>query len=192
MKNTIYFGLILLILLSCKGNEPSQPTDPIITTTGLKVDLDKKPVDKSDPLYSILSGYYEYNITPVDYIMDKINCKNAGLSKAWVSRKDDKTLLIHFAWIGYCTNQSPLVANDFEFVATFTAQVPPLPLSDKNRIELTGMCTRIKPSDSKLLNQKVEGYAYLSPKLGEFFINLPDSKGVAQQIKAKMDIREYL
>lgn len=193
MKTILYSALILFTVLACKGNDPNEPTPTSIpSANGLKVDLDKKTIDKNDPLYTILSGYYEYNITPVDYIMDKINCKSTGLSKAWVSRKDDKTLQIHFVWIGYCTNQNPLVTNDFEFVATFTAKVPELPLTNRNRIDLTGVCSRVKPSDPKLLNQKVEGYAYLSPTLGEFVINLPDSKGIAQQIKAKMDIREYL
>lgn len=194
MKNALYFGLILFILLSCKGeDEPSEPVDP--TITGLKVNLDKKAVDKNDPLYKILSGYYEYAATPVDYFSTQIPCntKHIALSKAWISRKDDKTLFIHFVYIGYCTTiQGPRTSNDYEFVAGFNATAPSLPLSVNTRLDLTGVCTLLKPTDNQLLNQKVTGYAYLSPTLGEFVINLPSVKGVAQQIKAKMDVREFL
>ncbi|TAG40634.1 MAG: hypothetical protein EAZ32_06265 [Cytophagia bacterium] len=190
---TVLGLLCLVLLLSCKKpvDEPVTPVVVPVVVPDIRIDLDKRPIDKSDALHSILGGYYEYNVNALDYFSKRVPCTSviSGLSKAWVSRKDVNTLQVQVAYLGYCTG--PLKGNDFEFVATFTA-VAPTVLGATNRVELTGTCTRLKPVDAQLLNKAVVGYAVLSPKLGEFYINLPDYAGKSQQIVAKMDIREQL
>lgn len=192
MKN--FFVLVCILLVLGCNEEIITAQQQAQQPNNLTIKFDEIPIDKQDALYTILGGYNELGFLPVDYFTSQVQCTKpqTGMSKAYVSRKDTKTLQIQFAYIGICNDQKiATAANDIEFVATFTAQAPSLPLTPQTRIELTGVCTRLKPADPKLLNQQVVGYAYLSSKLGEFFINLPDSKGVAQQIKAKMDIRSY-
>lgn len=46
------------------------------------------------------------------------------------------------------------------------------------------------PADPQLAGKNLDGYAYLTPELGEFVINLPITvNGIPQKIISKMDIR---
>ena len=170
MKKVLYLTLLTFVL-SCKGED--QPTiDPEI-------------------LKPLLNGYFEYFPKPIDYFTSRITCKEGHMiiSKAFITKKDEKTLTIQFVYVGKCAGLNPNPGNDYEIKANFTSPMPKQEAT-RYRIDFSGVCDSTIPADPQLVGKKLDGYAYLTPDLGEFVINLPVSvNNVPQKITSKMDIR---
>lgn len=170
MKKLLYIAL-LAFAVGCKG-ENELTIDPEI-------------------LKPLLNGYYEYFPKPIAHFSSRIACPEGYMviSKAGITKKDEKTLNIQFIYVGKCGGYSPTPANDYEIRATFTSSMPKKE-DTRYRIDFSGVCDSAIPADPQLVGKKIDGYAYLTPNLGEFVINLPVTvNGIPQIITSKMDIR---
>jgi hypothetical protein len=170
MKKLLYLALLAFIF-GCKG-ENELTIDPEI-------------------LKPLLNGYYEYFPKPIAHFSSRIACPKGYMviSKANVTKKDEKTLSIQFIYVGKCADVNPNSGNDYEIRATFTSPMPKKE-DTRYRIDFSGVCDSAIPADPELVGKKMDGYAYLTRDLGEFVINLPVSvNNVPQKIISKMDIR---
>lgn len=170
MKKLLYVTLLSFVL-GCKGEDPTT-IDPEI-------------------LKSLLNGYFEYFPKPITHFTSRISCPEGYMviSKAFITKKDEKSLMIQFVYVGKCAGSSLNPGNDYEIRATFTSPVPKKE-DTRYRIDFSGICDSTIPIDPQLIGKKLEGYAYLTPNLGEFVINLPISvNSIPQKITSKMDIR---
>jgi hypothetical protein len=170
LKKLLYIAL-LAVAVGCKNeNEPT--IDPEI-------------------LKPLLNGYYEYFPKPIAHFSSRIACPEGYMviSKAGITKKDEKTLNIQFIYVGKCAGYSPTPANDYEIRATFTSSMPKKE-DTRYRIDFSGVCDSAIPADPQLVGKKLDGYAYLTRDLGEFVINLPVSvNNLPQKITSRMDIR---
>ena len=83
MKKLLYVALLAFVV-GCKGeNEPT--IDPEI-------------------LKPLLNGYFEYFPKPIAHFSSRIACPEGYMviSKAFISKKDEKTLTIQFVYVGKC------------------------------------------------------------------------------------------
>lgn len=170
MKKLLY-AVLLAFIVSCKG--------------------ENEPTIDAEVLKPLLNGYFEYFPKPIDYFSSRITCKEGHMiiSKAFITKKDEKTLTIQFVYVGKCAGLNPNPGNDYEIRATFTSPMPKQE-DTRYRIDFSGVCDSAIPADPQLVGKKLDGYAYLTRNLGEFVINLPVSvNNIPQKITSRMDIR---
>ena len=171
MKPLVYLLVVGFGLIACKPEEPSEPT-----------------IDEAI-LMPLLKGYFDYGPKPIDYFKAKCTERHLIIAKCFVEKKDNKTLTIQFVYVGKCSEFITNPANDYELKAVVES---PMPVKDTKgyRIDFKGTINATKPLDAQLQNKQIEGFAYLSPEVGEFTFNLPVSiNGQPAQIVSKMNIR---
>lgn len=163
----------------------------VFVLVGCRPDPSAEPVIDEATLAPLLKGYFEYGTKPIDYFKANVNCtqNHMVITKCFIDKKDANTLTIQFVHVGKCTDYLKNPGNDYELKSVVECPMP-VKDGDRYRIDFKGVINSIFPADVQLLNKQIDGFAFLTPELGEFTVNLPVSvAGKRQQIISKMDIR---